>query len=153
MELGVDANTCGKAAEALDMDNSGEVEYTEFISGCLNFFDDNLDNMLWQAFTKFDLDGSGKLSVKEIEQLLSKGNDYGLGTLINDPTQVKHMVEQMDTDCDGEVNFDEFRQFFTPELHKSSSALDASNKNDGAGGKGEILPGASMRGAKKEEEA
>lgn len=55
-ELGVDPVTCAKAAEALDLDQSGEVEYTEFVAGCLNFFDDSLDNMLWQAFTKFDTD-------------------------------------------------------------------------------------------------
>merc|ERR1712023_79790 len=82
----------------------------------------NLDNMLWQAFTKFDLDGSGQLSVKEIEQLLSKGAEYGLGTLISDPTQVKNMIEQMDKDANGEVNFDEFRQFFTPELSSGNTA-------------------------------
>lgn len=48
-ELGVDPSTCARAAEALDVDQSGEVEYTEFVAGCLNFFDDQLDTMLWQV--------------------------------------------------------------------------------------------------------
>lgn len=58
-ELGVEPSTCQRAARALDLDQSGEVEYTEFVAGCLNFFDDNLDHMLWQAFQRFDTDGSG----------------------------------------------------------------------------------------------
>jgi Ca2+-binding EF-hand superfamily protein len=48
------------------------VEYTEFVAGCLNFFDDSLDEMLWHAFTKFDVDGNGTLSCDEVAQLLSK---------------------------------------------------------------------------------
>ena len=72
--------------------------------------------MLWQAFTKFDHDRSGKLSVAEISELLSKGQQYGLGTLAPDETQVKAMVAKLDKNDDGEVDFDEFRRFFTPQL-------------------------------------
>lgn len=115
-ELGVDPSTCARAAEALDVDQSGEVEYTEFVAGCLNFFDDNLDTMLWQAFCKFDHDRSGKLSVDEISQLLSKGQELGLGTLAPDQSQVKAMIAKLDKNSDGEVDFDEFRKFFTPKL-------------------------------------
>jgi calcium-dependent protein kinase len=115
-ELGVDPATCARAAEALDVDQSGEVEYTEFVAGCLNFFDDNLDTMLWQAFCKFDHDRSGKLSVDEVSQLLSKGTELGLGTLAPDQSQVKAMIAKLDKNSDGEVDFDEFRRFFTPKL-------------------------------------
>ncbi|CAD7965794.1 unnamed protein product [Amoebophrya sp. A25] len=108
-ELGVERSVCRKAAEALDVDNSGEVEYTEFVAGCLNFFDDNLDNMLWQAFQKFDVDNSGS-------ELLSRGSEMGLGTLSPDTSQVKAMVAKLDKNGDGEVDWDEFRAFFTPKL-------------------------------------
>ena len=119
MELGVDEATSLRAAEALDVDQSGEVEYTEFMAGCLNFFDDHLDNMLWQAFTRFDLDGSGKLSVDEIAELLRRGQEVGLGTLAPDEAQVKAMVAKLDKNADGEIDFDEFRRFFTPNMeHK-----------------------------------
>lgn len=116
MELGVDEATSLRAAEALDVDQSGEVEYTEFMAGCLNFFDDHLDNMLWQAFTRFDLDGSGKLSVDEIAELLRRGQEVGLGTLAPDEAQVKAMVAKLDKNADGEIDFDEFRRFFTPNM-------------------------------------
>ena len=99
------------------MDQSGEVEYTEFMAGCLNFFDDHLDTMLWQAFTRFDLDGSGKLSVSEIAELLRRGQDVGLGTLAPDEAQVKAMVAKLDKNSDGEIDFDEFRRFFTPNMN------------------------------------
>ncbi|CAD7975939.1 unnamed protein product, partial [Amoebophrya sp. A120] len=115
-ELGVEQSTCHRAAQALDLDQSGEVEYTEFVAGCLNFFDDNLDHMLWQAFQKFDKDGSGSLSVTEIAELLSKGSEMGLGTLSPDANQVKAMIAKLDTNADGEVDWDEFRRFFTPKL-------------------------------------
>lgn len=115
-ELGVDASTCARAAEALDLDGSGEIEYTEFVAGALNFFDDQLDALLWQAFTKFDADGSGKLGVEEISQLLSKGRELGLGTLSPDTSQVKAMIAKLDRNSDGQIDFDEFRRFFTPQL-------------------------------------
>merc|ERR1712194_500068 len=117
-ELGVDPGTCARAAEALDVDQSGEVEYTEFLAGCLNFFDDQLDSMLWQAFTKFDHDGSGTLSVEEISQLLWKGQELGLGTLAPDQSQVKAMISKLDRNADGLIDFDEFRRFFTPQLEQ-----------------------------------
>jgi len=115
-ELGVEPSTCQRAARALDLDQSGEVEYTEFVAGCLNFFDDNLDHMLWQAFQRFDTDGSGSLSVDEISELLSKGSEMGLGTLSPDANQVKAMIAKLDSNADGEVDWDEFRRFFTPKL-------------------------------------
>jgi hypothetical protein len=63
--------------------------------------------------TKFDLDGSGKLSTHEVEQLLRKGHDLGLGTLVPDESQISAMIAKLDKNADGEVDFDEFRRFFS----------------------------------------
>ena len=40
----------------------------------------------------------------------------GLGTLSPDANQVKAMIAKLDSNADGEVDWDEFRRFFTPKL-------------------------------------
>ncbi|CAD7944041.1 unnamed protein product [Amoebophrya sp. A120] len=115
-ELGVDPAVCKRAAESLDVDNSGYVEYTEFVAGCLNFFDNNLDAMLWKAFQKIDVDHSGSLSIDEIGQLLTRGAEFGLGNISPDASQVRQMIARLDKNGDGKVDWDEFKAFFTPKL-------------------------------------
>ncbi|CAD7960401.1 unnamed protein product [Amoebophrya sp. A25] len=117
-ELGVEPSVCKRAAEALDLDNSGYVEYTEFVAGCLSFFDNQLDQMLWKAFQQIDKDNSGSLTLDEIGELMSKGTELGLGNVSPDESQIKAMISKMDLNHDGKVDWDEFKRFFTPSLEK-----------------------------------
>jgi hypothetical protein len=46
-----------------------------------------------------------------------QGKEIGLGTLSPDEAQIKAMVAKLDIDDSGEIDFDEFRRFFTPVLN------------------------------------
>ncbi len=83
----------------IDTDNSGSIEYTEFISACI---DKNIymnEEKLKEAFNLFDIDKSGKISRDEIERLLKlKGNSE----------EVNAIMEKHDINKDGEIDFKEF---------------------------------------------
>ena len=85
------------------MNGDEEIEYTEFIAGCIDLHSHQLDSMLWAAFTKFDKDGNGVLSVGEISALLSEDGD-----LCPDKTQVKRMVKEMGAEGNN-ITFDAFK--------------------------------------------
>ena len=86
----------------IDVDNSGEIEFSEFITATVNRFDLLSDKKLKKAFDTYDLDKSGKINAQELKQAL--GND----SLISDDVWVQ-ILKQVDLDGDGEISFDEFK--------------------------------------------
>lgn len=121
--LGIDEATSMQAAEALDLDGSGEIEYTEFIAGCLTFFEDNMDHLLWSAFKSMDLDKSGMISKEEVHTLLTRGQELGIAHVVPDLQQVSQMLEKIDGNHDGQIDFDEFKSYFISNFKKESRAL------------------------------
>lgn len=85
----------------VDADNSGYIDYAEFVTACAKkemlLCQANLEN----AFKTFDLDDNGKISLDEMAQIL--------GNVVNDAETIKKLVEQMDINNDGEVDFGEFK--------------------------------------------
>uniref|UniRef100_K3W8I7 EF-hand domain-containing protein n=1 Tax=Globisporangium ultimum (strain ATCC 200006 / CBS 805.95 / DAOM BR144) TaxID=431595 RepID=K3W8I7_GLOUD len=72
--------------------------------------------MLRQWFNALDADGSGKISVEELEDpMLSIG-------IVADPCEIKEIANKLDTDANGLIDFHEFVEFLTPHAkhHKSS---------------------------------
>ena len=57
------------------MAQTGEIEYTEFIAGCMSFQHDYLNNMLPDSFSRLDLSGDGYLNTQELWLLLSMGSE------------------------------------------------------------------------------
>ena len=83
---------------SLDLDGSGKISYDEFLSAMINSKKVVTEERLEKAFKMFDKDNSGKLSVKEIK------NVFG-GT----EEQWKHVIDEVDLNNDGEVDFGEFK--------------------------------------------
>jgi calcium-dependent protein kinase len=82
----------------IDTDNSGSIEYTEFISACI---DKNVymnEEKLKEAFNLFDSDKSGKISRDEIEKVLK---------LSGNSKEVSNIMAKHDTNKDGEIDFKE----------------------------------------------
>ena len=83
---------------SLDLDGSGKISYDEFLSAMISSKKVVTEERLEKAFKMFDKDNSGKLSVKEIR------NVFG-GT----EEQWKHVIDEVDLNNDGEVDFGEFK--------------------------------------------
>jgi len=88
--------------EEVDSDGSGVIDYTEFLAAALDKQTYCQEDLCWAAFRVFDRDGNGKISKEEIAQVL--GNGIPCAALEESGT----LVEDFDTNGDGEIDFQEF---------------------------------------------
>lgn len=84
----------------IDMNNSGKIDFTEFIVAASN--EEKLLNMnkLENAFTYFDIDHSGYISIEEIKVFLNEQQDTN--------ESVKRLFDMVDVNKDGKISRDEF---------------------------------------------
>jgi len=114
MSFKVDEVLARETAQALDLDHSGEIEFSEFLCGCMALFDNKIELILKTAFRSIDTDNSGEISSAELHNLLAKIGGEGLTSKESEDG----MLKQIDRDGDGIITYDEFRVFFTPEVFK-----------------------------------
>ena len=86
-----------------DTDGNGFIEYSEFLKACISEQVMYSRENMKKAFDMFDLDGSGKISSSELQQV------FGIGNLEN--PMWKDIVQQADKNSDGEIDFNEFYDF------------------------------------------
>ena len=104
--------TCSDVEEifkSIDTDNSGVINYTEFIAASLDKRIYLQEEKLKDAFKLFDSDGSGKISKSEIANILKADNNS---------TEVENIFKKYDLNKDGEIDFDEFLQMMKDDLGK-----------------------------------
>ena len=83
----------------LDVDDSGTIDYEEFLAATISQSQMNKDANLLAAFSYFDKDNSGTISPDEIRKALGiDSSDKHLNSLI----------AEVDENGDGEIQFDEF---------------------------------------------
>ena len=87
----------------VDADGSGEIEYSEFVVATLNEQNILSQSKLQTAFKMFDKDGGGSISISEIKEVLSFGQNL-------DDEVVNQIIKQVDANGDGEISFEEFSQ-------------------------------------------
>lgn len=87
-----------------DTDKSGTINYTEFLAATMEQSMYTREENLRNAFGMFDQDGSGKISIEEIKNILgaSKYQSH-----ISDE-QWEDLIKEVDIDGDGELDFEEF---------------------------------------------
>lgn len=90
--------------EEIDNDGNGSVDYTEFIAATLDCKAYSEESACWAAFSRFDLDGNGKISKDELKTVLSQD---GLEDIFRQTT-LKQIMTECDQDGDGEIDFQEF---------------------------------------------
>ena len=94
----------------IDADCRGEIEYSEFVVASMN--EKNLLNnsKLQTAFTMFDKDGGGSLSIDEIKQVLSFGQNL-------DEEVISQIIKQVDANGDGEISYEEFAEMMLKNIN------------------------------------
>ncbi|KAF2290990.1 hypothetical protein GH714_017947 [Hevea brasiliensis] len=93
-------NKLKKMALHADIDKSGTIEYGEFLAATLHLNKMEREENLIAAFTYFDKDGSGYITVDELQQACK---DFGL-----DDVQLDEMIKEIDQDNDARIDYAEF---------------------------------------------
>lgn len=91
-----------------DMDNSGFIDYTEFLVACANRENLLTSQNLDKAFDLFDTNKDGKICSIELKSLL------GVGT--EEETIWSDLIQEMDLNGDGEIDISEFKQVMSRHL-------------------------------------
>ncbi|KAM0053258.1 putative protein kinase CAMK-CDPK family [Helianthus debilis subsp. tardiflorus] len=86
--------------EAADIDNSGTIDYGEFVAAMLHVNKINQEDHMYAAFSYFDKDGSGYITADELQLAFDK---FGLGDI-----QLEELMSDIDTDNDGRIDYGEF---------------------------------------------
>ncbi len=91
----------------MDADHSGDIDYDEFKKVMAeSFFKKYSRQELLGAFKKFDTDGNGYITTKELNDIVSR-----MGRHLN-RHEVEGMIKSLDTNGDGKLSFDEFCRLF-----------------------------------------
>lgn len=100
------AETLIELLKGADTDNSGSIEYTEFIAATMDAQVYLRDDYMRTAFDMFDKDGSGKIDKAELVGILSNED-----TENHVPkNQLMQYLEEIDQNGDGEIDFQEFQE-------------------------------------------
>lgn len=86
--------------QAADFDNSGTIDYGEFIAAMLHLNKVQKEDHLYAAFSYFDKDGSGYITQDELQQACEQ---FGLGD-----AHLEDIMREVDTDNDGRIDYNEF---------------------------------------------
>ena len=90
-----------KLFDDVDTDQSGFIDYSEFIVATMSQKKNLSEEKLTAAFKLFDTDGNGTISPTELKQVLSSSGK------ITDEA-IEEILKQADKNNDGEIEFDEF---------------------------------------------
>lgn len=88
--------------QLMDTNNSGSIDYTEFIAGCMQSYVYLKENNLKQAFEYFDKDGNGTITLDELKESLWSDD------LLLDEEEIEDIIKQIDKNQDGMIDYKEF---------------------------------------------
>lgn len=86
--------------DAADIDNSGTIDYGEFLAATVHLNKLEREENLLSAFSFFDKDGSGFITIDELQQACK---EFGLNDL-----HLDEMIKEIDQDNDGQIDYGEF---------------------------------------------
>ncbi|KAE8726581.1 Calcium-binding allergen Ole e 8 [Hibiscus syriacus] len=96
-----------RVMEDVDSDKDGHINFEEFASFWSSSDDGNAASELKEAFDLYDQNKNGLISVTELHQVL---NRLGMTCSVDDCVG---MIKSVDTDSDGNVNFEEFKKMMS----------------------------------------
>ncbi|CAK8544175.1 unnamed protein product [Lathyrus sativus] len=85
---------------AADVDNSGTIDYGEFIAATLHLNKVGREDNLVTAFSYFDKDGSGYITQDELQKVCK---EFGM-----EDVHLEEMIQEADQNNDGQIDYNEF---------------------------------------------
>ena len=89
--------------QQVDIDGSGEIDYTEFITATMNKSQLLSQERLEMAFKLYDIDGSGTITKDELKAILGKQHQY-------EDSFWEGMISEVDKNGDGMIDIHEFSE-------------------------------------------
>jgi len=109
-----------RVLEQIDTDGNRSIDYTEFLAATFACKKGAFrDEICEAAFSLFDGDGSGKLSLLELTEFI--GLDINDDTLSNASTTAS-LLDKYDTDGDGTIDVEEFKRLLKGDAPAARSA-------------------------------
>ncbi|KAI7735282.1 hypothetical protein M8C21_011928 [Ambrosia artemisiifolia] len=97
--------------QSADIDNSGTIDYDEFVAATLHFNKVDREDRLFAAFSYFDKDGSGYITRHELQQACK---EFGV-----DGVHLEEIIKEVDQNNDGRIDYSEFVAM----MHKGTATL------------------------------
>jgi calcium-dependent protein kinase len=88
--------------DALDTNQSGFIDYTEFLAGCMRSKIYMKEDILRTAFEFFDVDKSGFITIDELRQVL------GSDEMKLPENEIEILIKEVDINNDNQVDYKEF---------------------------------------------
>ncbi|KAK2709017.1 troponin C-like [Artemia franciscana] len=108
-----DGKVLEELIEEVDADKSGQLEFSEFVILAAKFIieedTDALQKELKEAFRLYDKEGNGYIPTSSLKEILRELDDQ----LTEE--ELDMMIDEIDTDGSGTVDFDEFMEMMTGE--------------------------------------
>jgi calcium-dependent protein kinase len=83
-----------------DIDNSGSIDYGEFIAATMHLNKVEREDNLFAAFSYFDKDSSGYITQDELQKACE---EFGIGD-----AHLEDIIKDIDQDNDGRIDYNEF---------------------------------------------
>lgn len=92
----------------VDINSDGSIDFPEFLTMMARKLKDNDSELeIMEAFKVFDRNGDGKISAAELRHVLTL-----IGEKLTD-AEIEQMIEEADSNHDGEIDINEFTQLLT----------------------------------------
>mmetsp|Transcript_99642 Transcript_99642/g.287651 ORF Transcript_99642/g.287651 Transcript_99642/m.287651 type:complete len:418 (+) Transcript_99642:3-1256(+) len=106
--------------EGLDTDNSGVIDYTEFLAAAIDKRCYMSEQACWTAFKVFDLDGDGRITLDELHKVLDNDDvDEAFG----EGARTADLMRDVDKDGDGTIDFKEFMAMMGAKTSKAGGDM------------------------------
>jgi calmodulin len=102
----------------VDTDGDGKIDFKEYLQMMAKQLQEETDKriiaeanfkqQIKEAFDEFDKDGSGFISATELRDILKKYDEN------KSQEEINEMIREVDTNSDGQINFEEFEIMMTP---------------------------------------